>query len=55
MKNNKNTRTLLYLILGGIDLEAKKSKKIQRQYGLMKILKNEESSHIIKAQKNLNA
>lgn len=51
--SNKNTRTLLYLVCGGIDLESKKSKRLQRKYGIGKIIKNDEYSSIIEAQKNL--
>lgn len=53
LKCQKMTRTLIYLVFGGMNIECQRTKKIHRQYGLEKVLKSFPHSTIARAQKNL--
>lgn len=53
MKCPKMTRTLIYLIFGGISMECSKARKFNRQYGLERLLRNHTQHSIKKAQKHL--
>lgn len=47
------TRTLLYLVYGGLEIDNPKNKKILKQYGLNLLLKNESWKTVREAQRNL--
>ena len=49
----KMTRTLIYLVFGGMSLECSKVKKFNKKYGLEKLLKPYPQSAVRKAQKNI--
>ena len=49
------TRTLIYLVYGGINMESTKAKKFNRQYGLEKLIKNKSYELIKDAQKILRS
>ena len=53
MKTNRMTRTLLYLVYGGLDLEVPKNKRILKQYGLANLYRTEPHCRILEAQKIL--